>query len=522
MKYMEVKKRGWVKTVIIVFLAVMLVLTFFSNTIRNRSLPEVAAIYTTSGSITARIRGTGTVTANESYEVKTNQSRTVGEVLVRLNDEVNAGDVLIRLTGSVSDELESAQEELRMLERQLEEFLLENTRPDSGLTSVDRNVQNARNSLADAQRERDSINYSEAAYNAALAANNQAAVDLSNAEAAVRARQLEVSLAQFDLDALEPPPPMGEGDPDVYEQAEQKLNNAKLAELLAQNTLASASATAAATQTTLSTQEQNRIAWISANDMVRDRQRALEEIIIAQSDAHKNANVDASLGAIKLRELRSDIEKKKTDIAELEKDGRTSEIVALAGGIVKEVSISPGNQTVPDMPLLIIEIVDRGYSLNFPVTAEQANRVNVGDIGEVDRGWYWRPGDDLRATLVGIRSDPQNPIVGRLLHFAISGENVESGTQLNVILAQRSENYDVIVPNNAMRSDTNGDFVLLIESRSGPLGNRYIATRADVNILASDDTHTAVRGALTGWDFVITQSSAPINPGTEVRLVDNP
>ncbi len=34
-------KRGWVKNVAIIFLAVLLVLTFFSNTIMNRSLPEV-------------------------------------------------------------------------------------------------------------------------------------------------------------------------------------------------------------------------------------------------------------------------------------------------------------------------------------------------------------------------------------------------------------------------------------------------------------------------------------------------
>ena len=36
------KKRELIKTLIIVFLAIMLVLTFFSNTIMNRSLPEIS------------------------------------------------------------------------------------------------------------------------------------------------------------------------------------------------------------------------------------------------------------------------------------------------------------------------------------------------------------------------------------------------------------------------------------------------------------------------------------------------
>ena len=50
------KNREWVKNVAIIFLAVLLVLTFFSNTIMNRSLPEVATQNVSSGSITARVR----------------------------------------------------------------------------------------------------------------------------------------------------------------------------------------------------------------------------------------------------------------------------------------------------------------------------------------------------------------------------------------------------------------------------------------------------------------------------------
>ena len=73
----KVKRREWVKTAAIVLLSVLLVLTFFSNTIMNHSLPEVAAQYVESGSINARIRGNGTVSANEVYEVTLAQTRKV-------------------------------------------------------------------------------------------------------------------------------------------------------------------------------------------------------------------------------------------------------------------------------------------------------------------------------------------------------------------------------------------------------------------------------------------------------------
>ena len=64
-----VKNRAWVKNAAIIFLAVMLVLTLFSNTIMNRALPEVAAQYATSGTITSKVRATAAVKANMTFDV---------------------------------------------------------------------------------------------------------------------------------------------------------------------------------------------------------------------------------------------------------------------------------------------------------------------------------------------------------------------------------------------------------------------------------------------------------------------
>ena len=82
MEAQKSKKRELIKTIAIIFLAVLLVLTFFSNTIMNRSLPEVATGVVSSGTINAKIRGSGTIAANESYEVILNQTREVRSVCV--------------------------------------------------------------------------------------------------------------------------------------------------------------------------------------------------------------------------------------------------------------------------------------------------------------------------------------------------------------------------------------------------------------------------------------------------------
>ena len=116
----RVKNRGWVKNVAIIFLAVMLVLTFFSNTIMNMSLPEAAVQYVQSGAITTQIRGTGTITAKETYEVKTDTSRKVQSVLVTTGQQVKVGDVLMlfaagaSLFGSSLPELDEIPQEVRL------------------------------------------------------------------------------------------------------------------------------------------------------------------------------------------------------------------------------------------------------------------------------------------------------------------------------------------------------------------------------------------------------------------------
>ena len=518
MRNNEVKKRGWAKNAAIVFLIILVVLTFFSNTIMNRSLPEVAAQYAESGTITARIRGTGTVSANVNFEVEADQTRRIEEVPVKTGDEVDIGDVLIRLSGDVSDELKAAQDKLHEDELELEKLLLSLSKGDNTIAGLARAVQGARNALSDAQRTLAGISYNEAAYNAALAANNQAQAAANAAEATRIARQYELDVAEAELDALDETVT----DPAVYAVAVQKVIDAEKAASLANAAATAANASAAITAATLSAQ--NREGWLSASSAVRDAQLNLDEANASLTLAQTNESVDSSLESIQLRELRREIEQTRGEIEKLEEGGRGSEITALVSGIVTDINVKPGDTTDPNdtTPLMVIEVVDRGYSLSISVTAQQAGRVNVGDSAEVDRGFFWGSrGEEIRATLIGIRNDPQNPAVGRILHFNITGD-VEDGDMLNVTMSQRSENYNVIVPTSALRTDANGDFVLVVMSRNSPLGNRYIATRVDVTTIAADDTHTAVAGGLNAWDFVITTSTAPITPGMQVRLVDNP
>ena len=88
-------------------------------------------------------------------------------------------------------------------------------------------------------------------------------------------------------------------------------------------------------------------------------------------------------------------------------------------------------------------------------------------------------------------------------------------------ISSRTQNYDLVVPSSAIHDGNNGKYILVIESKSSPLGNRYFANKYDVEELASDDTQTAISAGLMGYEYVVTTASKPIEPGAQVQLNEN-
>ena len=99
--------------------------------------------------------------------------------------------------------------------------------------------------------------------------------------------------------------------------------------------------------------------------------------------------------------------------------------------------------------------------------------------------------------------------------------DVTPGQSLQLAIGAKGQNYDTIIPNSAIREDNNGKFVLAVVAKSSPLGNRYMAERIDIEVLASDDNSSAVSGAIDGSEFIITTSTKPIESGMQVRLVES-
>ena len=256
---------------------------------------------------------------------------------------------------------------------------------------------------------------------------------------------------------------------------------------------------------------QNRLA--DANAALKAAQSVYD--LLKQEQTELAADINAELD---LSKASKDIQDKKDEIAKLKEKSEGSAIVAPVAGTISNLAYVAGETTKPEEAAAVIQVDGKGYTVSFSVTNEQSKKVQVGDVGELQNAWYY---DDAMVTLAAIKPDPESNGQKKLLVFNVTGSSIQAGQSLNISVGQRSAEYELTVPNSAIREDKNGKFILIVESKSGPISNRYIATRVDVEVLASDDNNTAISAGLYGYEYVITTSTKPVEAGKQVRLNEN-
>lgn len=557
------KNRAWVKDAAIVFLVVLLILTFFSNTIMNHSLPEVATQMVTDGTITAKVRGTGTVEALGDHKVKAKSNLNIAKVMVKAGQEVNAGDVLFVLGAADDAELDAAIKELEDLQTQyqqsalnvpiVDQFLSERneikkkqdtvTAKKRTLDEMARELQvgttddgiRASQEIIDLYARRDTV----LAKITAVENDRYIILSVADYETKIEKVKNDITAKQAELDTLKLNP---DATPEQIQHLEEIISmlqqdearlNSELANV--QNKIAglpyhdeAALDIERARLTTELGEIETKLKGLEAGGVDLTKAKAymaaydeyrysIDAVNEAQYSLNKQVEQqNRSLGAagVGLSAISKQIERQQEKIKKLSGEGEENTITANVAGTVTEVNYTAGDTVVKDDILCSIEVPDMGYTVSFSVTNDQARRLHVGDTATISN-FYW--GNQIVATLASIQTDKKNPTTNKTLTFNLEGD-VNSGAELTVSVGQKSARYDTIIPNSAIRTDSNGSFVLAVTEKSSPLGNRYIAKRVNIEVQAADDTTSAVTADLNYGDYVITTASAPVASGDMVRL----
>lgn len=671
------KRREWVKNAAIIFLTIMLLLTFFSNTIMNYSLPEVATQYVQTGTITAKVRGTGKIEASDPYNVIAKESRVITSVAVKQGDTVEKDQVIYYLEDAESDELTQAEKELEDLELNYMKGLFgANVSPEvitkvangnidsfsqlqAKVTDMQNRLEAAKKRVEECQKNVDDLTLQSTkdTNNAGVSTKNDelnrdlATADLTEAQnrfekdkaatiASLNAQITELTSQISDLekliantennmDSVTTPDTTTTKTDTIQDQKEKAIAQLKeridaistaakgndpgnpkipgavkdttqmttvkdLTEAFNDQKKAISDAGKDADYLTLIADCNAAIARINEIDeaskdinnypndvdalenkknQLASLQKQLSEVqaITASSDggvqdaqnrlnqanrnileinnansqtsvawqnrladanaALKNAQAvydllkeeQTSLAAdinaeLDLSKTNKDIQAKRAEIEKLKEKSMGSAVKAPVAGTISSVKYVAGETTKPEDVMAVIQPEGKGFTLSISVTNEQAKKVQIGDMAELQNSWYY---DDARVMLSAIKPDPDNPGTNKLLVFDVSGSTIEADQSLSISVGQRSQEYELVVPNSAIREDNDGKFILTVESKSSPLGNRYIATRVGVEVLASDDNNSAISAPLYGYEYVITTSTKPVEAGKQVRLANN-
>lgn len=624
-------RKEWVKNVAIVFLSVMLVLTFFSNTIMNYSLPEVATAMIEPGSITAKIRGTGNLTSDDPYIIAIGESRKIASVAVKQGDVVEKDQILFYLEDVQSAELEEAQKALddmllnyssgilqgNMSQESYEKIqngqVSSNAEYQSRINLAKSKVENANKVVEDLNEQVKRIELTdttiidknaekklaeekltklgevrEAARSAWQAKKSEldgytssgSSTDVLNSKLSTAVLEEGIKKTAYEearwkfYDAIS-----GHG----YEEEDFETNatNASYMKQLADkarevdNGGTTASDALKALQTAYNAyivaktdrkaiegnisqvkseagnkqQLQNEVAKLEqelanaeANYSSQEQYVKRLNTEISNADINKEkllANTQAELltaekikeqaqkeldqllkdidSELKLGSQSDAIREQREKIAKLKENAVGAVIKAPMAGTVTGVNKIAGESISPNEELAVMQPEGKGFQMSFSVTPEQAKKVTVGEQAEIQNSWYY---NDIVATLSAIRPDPESNGSKKLLVFNVTGD-VQVGQSISVSVGQKSASYDLVVPNSAVREDNNGKFILIVEAKNSPLGNRYMATRVDVEVLGADDNKTAIKAPLYGYEFVITTASQPVEAGKQVRLAEN-
>lgn len=573
-------RKDKIKNITIIFLLVMLILTFFSNTIMNYSLVEVSTQQVTSGQITSKVRGSGSVEASESYSVTIEETRKIATVNVKKDAEVATGDLLFTLEDTDSDELDAAKKSLNEAQAAYESAVLTagitvaerqsiEAGKGSSLTQKQNEIAAANQRVKDAQAAVDAAQASVDKIKAQIDAVSNSTTDTTAEEKAVLDAEKKNSEAQDSLTSAESAytPVKSAYDTalsglqsaqSAYDEAKTAYDNlpstateadkqtAKTSVAIAETKLKAAKATYDARKDDLNkvqgsydsaksaaTDSKNALSNANYNLSVKkltgtntaeanNLQAQLNTATAALTDANtaltsatndQKKVTDKISGEVTIASAYKTMTDLQEEVAKLQAKSIGTEITSPISGTVTDIAVTAGTTVNANDVMMTIQPENKAYVLQFSVTENQAKKVRVGDTAEILNNWY---GNDVSAVVSAIRKDPQNR-TNSIIICEMKGD-VSVGDSYTLSIGEQSSNYDTIVPTSAIREDSNGKFILIIESKSTPLGNRYYARRVDVDVITSDDTKSAVTGALEGYEYVITTTTKPIKENEQVRL----
>ena len=545
-------RRARVIKAMIAFVAILAVLTFFSNTIMNMTIPKVLGSYASRGNLSYSNSAKGKVVVDNMTEIKGLEGRVVDEIKVTSYDVVKKGDTILTLKPIEDDEtLELKKEQLKTAEREkayearqpkektdfsmnIDAINLAKTTLSEAKDTL-KKVQNKKNVMNSNQKIIDEESVKEVSLEAAVSAAAKTVEDLKTQIDKIKAEKAPLDAQITVYQETNTPEPtedelLNNSTPyailvNKVKEKEEEIKKIEAQLAPAEARMKEASADLAECQGKIE-KAQNEISSLenlpseaAAKNAVSSAQNQLDKA----NKEYSSAKTEASIAADKAKDDANDrdekIAKLKAEIEKLEAAAKITEIKAPAAGYVYNLAVSAGdNLTAKTTVGYILPESNRECSVTFSFETKTAQNIWAGQQLEVTSGFI------QGCTVMSKKPDPDNPRGSMLVKCRVEGNESWPDEEVTVNAGRGNDNYKCVVSSSAVNEDNSGHFVYAIIGSSTPLGDKYTVKRIDVSVEATDGAYSAItsnNGELDKYDvMIVIRSEKPLEDGQRVRLED--
>ena len=545
-------RRARVIKAMIAFVAILAVLTFFSNTIMNMTIPKVLGSYASRGNLSYSNSAKGKVVVDNMTEIKGLEGRVVDEIKVTSYDVVKKGDTILTLKPIEDDEtLELKKEQLKTAEREkaydarqpkektdfsmnIDAINLAKTTLSEAKDTL-KKVQNKKNVMNSNQKIIDEESVKEVSLEAAVSAAAKTVEDLKTQIDKIKAEKapLEAQITVYqETNTPEPTEDELLNNSTPYailvnkvKEKEEEIKKIEAQLAPAEARMKEASADLAECQGKIE-KAQNEISSLenlpseaAAKNAVSSAQNQLDKANKEYSSAKTEASINADKAKDDANDRDEKIAKLKAEIEKLEAAAKITEIKAPAAGYVYNLAVSAGdNLTAKTTVGYILPESNRECSVTFSFETKTAQNIWAGQQLEVTSGFI------QGCTVMSKKPDPDNPRGSMLVKCRVEGNESWPDEEVTVNAGRGNDNYKCVVSSSAVNEDNSGHFVYAIIGSSTPLGDKYTVKRIDVSVEATDGAYSAItsnNGELDKYDvMIVIRSEKPLEDGQRVRLED--
>lgn len=498
---------------IIVFFAVMFILTIAARGIAGASYAVIQTIFPSSDEITEEISANATIRAADSTAVAVPEELAVEKVLVSVGQKIKAGDSLLQVDlKKLQEKLQEVNSELLVKQVEVQELQLPQEEGESATKSAQKEFNRLQE---DYQSTKDSLQRA-----VTQAESDSQAAESNLNEARNKLAQAEDRATQAAAAPLVTEPPLTASGSSTDENAERDLPavQSEIEDIspFREAVQQAEQAYTQAQQAVVQAREQMQEGLKSAERGIEDAKESLAEAQTADSNRQSQKNIQKQKNQIAIDTANKETQKLKERIKKLQK-------IADDQGIIKseqdgEIKTVPTGEAQPDSEAVLeISNLQGRFEAEAQFTKEDAKKLTVGTKVKIfeNQDLYDHTASAETNILSLSEPDESNMVTAKVI---LPEGEWKSGSEVQIKMIESQKRYENCVPLSAIHSNADEKFILIAEQKETILGKENVLVKYPIKILAQNDTQAAIEGTFPWQTPIVLSSTKPIKEGDRVRV----